>query len=537
MRQDYPTIQEAINAAEENTLIKVDEGLYRENLVITKPNIFLEPKKTSEVYLVGKNGPTILVDIPVEGGNTVNIQGFKITNKGIRKVSSTQNTNVSEYNLSQYRDVLRMAADTEKSPEAECLIYVKRGMLSIYDCHFTCNLFFKTSGKFVSCVYAAANAQCMINECHFKGSTTCVTNGITSFEGNVSVRNSDFRGFLGSGVTYVMTPRNIGSVTLCKVSECYLGVCLLRQNSRTKVSDCQITSCDIGCLVGCGGDLLITKSEINLNRLGIKVIAGDPQICDNTICHNKRNGIEVVSDGLLTEAKLSKNLIHDNEKYGVKFTGHNNMSQLHQNRIFLNRKAGILTKNRVAAILVKNDIFKNLAQGVCIQESSSVFAESNLIRENIKANLAVGGRSERETILLRNVITDGRCEGVFLMETIMTRLFSNTITNNHFGVMVVNSSLSLVGNTISNNMAHGLMVLKKSNVVISQNVIKGNLNIGIFLRDACKGSIENNRLSDNKIEILIEQRCTDFDQVLDPSKGNQIEGDVRVPSISVCLIF
>lgn len=537
VKQDYMTIQEAINAAEENTLIKIDEGLYKENLVIRKPNIFLEPKKSSEVYLVGENGPTILIDFPQEGGNTVNIQGFKISNKGIRRVVPQSDGNSFGYNPSDFKDLLKYAAESEKGPEAECLVYVKSGMLSIYNCHFSCNLFFKTSSKFVSCIYAAPKTQCLVNECHFKGSSSCLTNGITSFEANVSIRYSDFRSFLGSAVLFNMVLKNISSLCLCKISECRIGVCLLRENARTKVSDCQIMKCEVGALVGCGSEVLVTKSQFTKNQTGIRVVAADPQIVDNTIAYNSQHGVSILSDDLLTIARLVQNQIHDNEKCGVKISGDKNQSQLSQNRIFLNRRAGVFTKARTHAMLTKNDIFKNLAQGICVQESSSVFAESNLVRENIKANIAIGSKSERETILLRNIISDGRCEGVFLMEAIMTRIFYNTITNNHFGIMCVNSSPTIIGNQVSSNMAHGILCLKKSAMIIGHNRIFGNQNVGLYIRDVCRGSIENNQLNDNRIEVIIERRCPEFHDLLEPDKGNRIVGDIRIPTNQISQIF
>ena len=239
----------------------------------------------------------------------------------------------------------------------------------------------------------------------------------------------------------------------------------------------------------------------------------------------------------MTVPKITLNEIHNNEKNGVKCKGEKNCTQIIQNKIHLNRKSGIYTKNKANVTICKNEVFKNIGQGICVQETSSVFAESNIVRENIKANIAIGGRSERESILLKNTITDGRCEGIFLMESIMCRIFYNSISNNHYGIMSVNSSPTIIGNLISDNKTHGILCLKKSSFVISHNRIHNNLDVGLYMRDLCKGSIENNQVSENRIEVLIENRSEDFDKLLEPEKNNTIVGDVRIPTNKMCAIF
>ncbi len=58
---------------------------------------------------------------------------------------------------------------------------------------------------------------------------------------------------------------------------------------------------------------------------------------------------------------------------------------------------------------------------------SHSFIEKNIIKDNIKANIAVGGLSNKETIILKNTISNGRCEGIFFLENLMARVFLNDI--------------------------------------------------------------------------------------------------------------
>lgn len=61
---DAKTLEEAIELAEEGTLIKLCEGVYTCNVKITKPGIKIEPRdKDKPVYLLGNEGPVIKVDL------------------------------------------------------------------------------------------------------------------------------------------------------------------------------------------------------------------------------------------------------------------------------------------------------------------------------------------------------------------------------------------------------------------------------------------------------------------------------------------
>lgn len=61
---DCKTLEEAIEKAEEGTIIKLCEGVYTCNVKITKPGLKIEPRdKDKPVYLLGNDGPVIKVDL------------------------------------------------------------------------------------------------------------------------------------------------------------------------------------------------------------------------------------------------------------------------------------------------------------------------------------------------------------------------------------------------------------------------------------------------------------------------------------------
>lgn len=57
---DVATLAEAIDLAQPGTVIKMNEGRYRESVKITKPGLRIEPRtreKDKAVYLLGEEGP------------------------------------------------------------------------------------------------------------------------------------------------------------------------------------------------------------------------------------------------------------------------------------------------------------------------------------------------------------------------------------------------------------------------------------------------------------------------------------------------
>ena len=77
----YYTIQQAIDAAGPNSIIKVAKGHYKENLRITVPNIKIEGKDmTPEVFVIGYRGPAVLIKL--NPGESCHIQNIKFVHKG-----------------------------------------------------------------------------------------------------------------------------------------------------------------------------------------------------------------------------------------------------------------------------------------------------------------------------------------------------------------------------------------------------------------------------------------------------------------------
>lgn len=72
------TLEEALEYAQEGTRIKLCEGVHFSRAVIKIGGIRIEPYyKDRAVYLLGDDGPTIKIDIPMDDPNDENEAALK----------------------------------------------------------------------------------------------------------------------------------------------------------------------------------------------------------------------------------------------------------------------------------------------------------------------------------------------------------------------------------------------------------------------------------------------------------------------------
>ena len=69
----HGSVESALQHAKGNTTIKIASDRYKEQLLITKPNLILEPKeKGGEVTFQPDENPCIVIDIGAENTCTIN---------------------------------------------------------------------------------------------------------------------------------------------------------------------------------------------------------------------------------------------------------------------------------------------------------------------------------------------------------------------------------------------------------------------------------------------------------------------------------
>ena len=532
----FKRIQDALDNAVSNSRIKIESGIYRENLIIKTENIFLEKKrKESEVYILGLNGPTIIIDLENKG--TVNIQGLNITNNGYKKIKFNENHLIIKKQkiYKSFELTTNYLSKLESDFEKENLIFLNRGILFLTNCKLNLNLYFKTSKGYTSSIYTKSNSKLVIDKCMFEGSKIFETHGIICNNSDISIKNSSLKNHLGCGLLLNLSKKNLCSIYLCKFSLNTIGLMTFGENCKSKITDCTLEKNQIGIYISLANDILLTKTKIINNEIGICVLNADSNILDNLIEHNQKYGIFTNSDdGMITKSLIKNNIIRFNNRNGIKCSGYRNYSIIKNNSIYYNKKSGIYTTKSSHIIICKNLIYNNISQGITIKDSSSAFVQENKIYDNLKANIAIGGSADQETTILKNDIYDGRCEGIFLLQNFKTFIFMNNIYHNYNGILCINSSPVCFGNKIYKNKSHGFNSLKKSNINLRENHIFDNFKIGTFFRGSFIGEVIDNEVYNNKIDLVIESKSNYPENIVE---NNNYKGEKRYSKISFCRIF
>ena len=95
----------------------------------------------------------------------------------------------------------------------------------------------------------------------------------------------------------------------------------------------------------------------------------------------------------------------------------------------------------------------------------------------------MGGRRSENTCITENKIFDGRCEGIFLLNSCESWILRNEIYGNYEGIVMVTSIPLIENNDIHHNKSIGIMMLKNSKPKLLKNQINHNRIIGLFIRD------------------------------------------------------
>lgn len=103
-------------------------------------------------------------------------------------------------------------------------------------------------------------------------------------------------------------------------------------------------------------------------------------------------------------------------------------------------------------------------------------------------------------------------------------------------MVVITSVPYLHQNQIQKNRSNGIMIMKDARPKITSNYIRDNDGIGLFIRDISCGTIKENQLKNNEVELVLDRLHTDLENIA--TKDNLIVGDIRIPqNLLDCAIF
>lgn len=503
-------IQDAINEARDGTIIKVHTGLYKENLVIKNKSVVIEAKDiNSDVYVLGRKGPTVLID--AEHSKPTNIVNIKFTHKGSinkrftvnsRKIFNEKNllTSVENYHLQFERLNFNETSDS--------VVYVKKGQLVFKKNLINLNLLTRESQLITPAIIIDSGTTVNIESCDLRGSQHFHTLGIAIRDANVFIKDTNVFKFRSGGIIMYVKPKNQVKIFKSFINNNkFFGIQILGNSASPSIQLCEIENNGaVGIQICTSNKCSLRKNTITLNRNGIEVISADPKIYDNVIERNLENGIMIKSiEAFVSIPIIRLNDISSNRFNGIYCTGMANKTKILKNTIHFNKKSGIAVDKSASVNIIDNDIHKNIFQGILLVEGSSAHIERNKIHENIKANIAFGGEESCNTTIIHNEIYQGRCEGIFLIDCGAAMISRNVIRNNYDGIVSITGIPLINDNKIFENKNHGIMLLKDSRPKILKNKIKKNKGVAIFVRDKSKAFVVDNEISGNDVGFIQER--------------------------------
>jgi parallel beta-helix repeat protein len=288
--------------------------------------------------------------------------------------------------------------------------------------------------------------------------------------------------------------------------------CLISQNSGP------------GVLINESCSATIKGNELKYNELGVDVQMANPRIEANHICFNFSDGVVLKSDtdtpcrGLLTA-----NEIYENEN-GVVVTGLLCNPEISENvKIGHNRRAGVRVQEYAVVKIYKNMIFENVHQGVLLTNGTSASILQNTIYGNLRANIAFG---DGDVTIIENKIYNGRCEGIFMMNS-RGVIRDNDVYECNDGILSVSSRPELQKNRVYQNRRTGVTLADKTRALVYENQIHHNVECGLYVRDTSKAVIKGNTLRENGIQIsFTSSKKLDLKEV---HNENEVEGEMQLP--------
>jgi parallel beta-helix repeat protein len=507
---DYPTIQEAVNHANDGDTIKVKEGIYKENILVDK-----------SVNIIGENKERTIVDgdgdsnnFEVTAGN-VEITGFTIqnTNNGSAGVKiKSDNCTIKDNIILDCGDGIHLSHTRGNIVEYNI---INENNFGIYldastDCKITHNTIFD-NGDGIG-IWMSSNLK-IIKNCIENNSFTGILHilseknhieynrinhndgiGLQMFYSNLNlieentIWNNDFEGISIHKSSYNNFDTNI-------ITNNNYGVSIWFYSYNNSINSNNIASNTFGgILLSFSFDIIIWGNNITGNSLfGIFIgFSSDISIWENRITDNNGYGIWLVfsSETGIFDNTFQFNGILISGSHRDHWTTHNidnNYANGKPIRYYKNCR-NITVPSNTAQIILAN----------CTN-----FTIKNLHLSNVDVGIQLG--LSYDNIISENIITGKNDCGILLEPSSSNNMISgNTINKNLCGIGIGSSSEnSISGNNIIDNTMGILLGFSSDNNNINGNTITDN-SIGIILITSSDINISGNDITDNEIGIVIE---------------------------------
>ena len=576
---EYQTIQSAVNACKNKSIIKISPGIYRENITVRNKNeIEICSLVTDDpAILLSENSPCIMIHC-LEANDTVKIYNIKFIHRGIRDDVTDEDLlqteffawHISHINNKESYFIYKNAEEVEKLEVNNvldikiienifednhgnfCAISILKGTISVNNCQISWACLTTETKNVLPAIYIE-NSIAIIENTTIKGNKDYLTVGIYSHDAQLKINECRVFRHRCGGIVSVVNERNSVNISKCHVllnEGCgilimsLVGKSALKEKAAGVKNTLEINLEQNVLELNQGTGLILTKcfnASVIGNKFFSNILNGatltdcDGFVMMNNFIKNKGTGLVLEAIEESNEAKIFKNFFDENYKNGIDIRGKNNNSIISQNsKIANNYLNGIYVHNEASPEIKYNDIFENNHHGILIESNSYAEVSSNKIFGNIKTNVAFGGKLSSKVKITSNEIYNSRNEGIYIVEADGGEVARNKVYDNNEGIVLINCVGTLIHhNEIYHNMRTGVLVSDESICTFLKNELVENYFIGLLIRDSSTGSYRGNLMRQNVIQFYVSKECLKLkDSIV---RHNNVEG--RFETADYCNIF
>ena len=576
---EYKTIQSAVNACKNKSIIKISPGIYRENITVRNKNEIEICSLVADdpAILLSENSPCIMIHC-LEANDTVKIYNIKFIHRGIRDDVTDEDLlqteffawHISHINNKESYFIYKNAEEVEKLEVNNvldikiienifednhgnfCAISILKGTISVNNCQISLACLTTETKNVLPAIYIE-NSIAIIENTTIKGNKDYLTVGIYSHDAQLKINECRVFRHRCGGIVSVVNERNSVNISKCHVllnEGCgilimsLVGKSALKEKAAGVKNTLEINLEQNVLELNQGTGLILTKcfnASVIGNKFFSNILNGatltdcDGFVMMNNFIKNKGTGLVLEAIEESNEAKIFKNFFDENYKNGIDIRGKNNNSIISQNsKIANNYLNGIYVHNEASPEIKYNDIFENNHHGILIESNSYAEVSSNKIFGNIKTNVAFGGKLSSKVKITSNEIYNSRNEGIYIVEADGGEVARNKVYDNNEGIVLINCVGTLIHhNEIYHNMRTGVLVSDESICTFLNNELVENYFIGLLIRDSSTGSYRGNLMRQNVIQFYVSKECLKLkDSIV---RHNNVEG--RFETADYCNIF
>jgi len=507
---DFPTIQEAINAANPGDTVFVRSETYCENLVINK-----------SIQLLGENKITTTID-GADEDNVVDVSAGGVTISGftIRNSSSWPHSGMKIYSYSNNTITNNIVSDNYYGMRLEYSSnnnYIADN--TITDNNYRGIFFYDCSNNTVAGNTINSNAQSGI----FLRSSS-----------NNTITGNTISSHYKSGIGLELSSKN-NTIVGNTIQNCYDGINLDGSDNNNITNNTLSSSTANGITLYSSSNNTINGNTLSTNNHGIDLTRSSSNpITGNTISDNGAGMVLSVSTGNTITGNSFVNdgfIVMDSYQNTVANNYVNGKPLVYlegESDIVINdtEDVGQVVLVNCTNITIQGQDLSNTSAGVELWCTYHCLVTGNIISNNsigvylrYSGNNAITGNTVRSTIswdgisiwgCSNNIITDNTVSssnwyGIYLTSSNNNVLAGNNIsTSNMQGIHLRTSdSNSITGNTIADN-SDGIFLLSSRGNTITDNTISTNRGYGIWPGyGSCNNIITENTVSNNPFGIVL----------------------------------